>query len=93
MQLKVEFAGGSELLFDAKAIELEVEDELTITQLIATLCEKFIKRDKHLFTMDGKIRPGILILVNEVDFEVLGNYEYRLKPGDVVLFVSTLHGG
>lgn len=38
-------------------------------------------------------RPGILVLINEADWELEGEDHYELKEGDNVLFVSTLHGG
>ena len=93
MKVKSEFAGGAELLFGSKSLDLELEDDSNIKQLISVLCDEHIKRDRHLFEIGGKIRPGILILVNEIDFEILGKYDCKLKPNDVVLFVSTLHGG
>eukprot|EP01027_Heterolobosea_sp_BB2_P002647 GEZU01004000.1.p1 GENE.GEZU01004000.1~~GEZU01004000.1.p1 ORF type:complete len:185 (+),score=24.37 GEZU01004000.1:74-556(+) len=38
-------------------------------------------------------RPGILVLVNDTDWELLGGIEYELQPNDNVVFISTLHGG
>ena len=38
-------------------------------------------------------RPGILVLINDVDWELEGEDKYELVDGDNVLFVSTLHGG
>lgn len=38
-------------------------------------------------------RPGILVLVNDADWELEGEDKYELQPGDCILFVSTLHGG
>lgn len=38
-------------------------------------------------------RPGILVLINDADWELEGEDQYELKEGDTVLFVSTLHGG
>ena len=38
-------------------------------------------------------RPGILVLINESDWELEGEEHYRLRNGDNILFVSTLHGG
>lgn len=38
-------------------------------------------------------RPGIMVLINEVDWELEGEEECELVDGDEVLFVSTLHGG
>lgn len=38
-------------------------------------------------------RPGILVLVNSVDWELEGEETYALQPNDEILFISTLHGG
>ena len=38
-------------------------------------------------------RPGILVLINEVDWELEGTLDYTLQPGDTITFISTLHGG
>jgi ubiquitin related modifier 1 len=97
MDIRVEFAGGTELLFDkAKTLDVKLENDgqdWTISRLIRRLSEKYIKERVELFSVGDKIRPGILVLINDVDFEILGGYEYKLKPNDKVLFISTLHGG
>ena len=38
-------------------------------------------------------RPGILVLINDADWELEGEADYVLEPRDNILFVSTLHGG
>lgn len=38
-------------------------------------------------------RPGILVLINDADWELEGEEKYELQPGDTIVFVSTLHGG
>ncbi|XP_027963674.1 ubiquitin-related modifier 1 isoform X1 [Eumetopias jubatus] len=38
-------------------------------------------------------RPGILVLVNDADWELLGELDYQLQDRDSILFISTLHGG
>ncbi|KAI9731809.1 MAG: Ubiquitin- modifier 1 [Claussenomyces sp. TS43310] len=38
-------------------------------------------------------RPGILVLINDADWELEGEENYELQAGDNILFVSTLHGG
>ena len=38
-------------------------------------------------------RPGILVLVNDTDWEILGGTGYELQPNDNIVFISTLHGG
>lgn len=97
LNIRVEFGGGTELLFDKqKLLELNLQtdgEDWTISRLIRHLAEKFIKERVELFLSGDKIRPGILILVNEVDYEILGGDSYVLKDKDSVLFISTLHGG
>ena len=38
-------------------------------------------------------RPGILVLVNDTDWELEGEGDYKLEEGDEIVFISTLHGG
>lgn len=38
-------------------------------------------------------RPGILVLINDVDWELEGTLAYEIEDGDEVAFISTLHGG
>lgn len=38
-------------------------------------------------------RPGILVLINDSDWELEGEDKYELVNNDTILFVSTLHGG
>ncbi|GAT30764.1 hypothetical protein RIB2604_03601050 [Aspergillus luchuensis] len=38
-------------------------------------------------------RPGILVLINDADWELEGEENYELQQKDNIVFVSTLHGG
>lgn len=38
-------------------------------------------------------RPGILVLINDTDWELEGEGAYELQNGDEIVFISTLHGG
>ncbi|KAM0324050.1 hypothetical protein ACHAQA_008238 [Verticillium albo-atrum] len=99
--LTVEFSGGLEMLFDdqrkhAVSIPAQGEDgtPATIAHLIDHLCKNVMKDSrKELFVLQDHIRPGILVLINDADWELEGEEAYELKAGDNILFVSTLHGG
>ncbi|CRH00254.1 ubiquitin related modifier, putative [Plasmodium relictum] len=41
----------------------------------------------------AKIKPGIIVLVNEYDWEILDTYSYKIQNNDKICFLSTLHGG
>ncbi|KOS18638.1 Ubiquitin-related modifier 1 [Escovopsis weberi] len=65
-----------------------------IAFLIRHLCQHVMKDTRQeLFVLDGHLRPGILVLINETDWECEGEEAYELQENDNILFVSTLHGG
>jgi len=96
MHLTIEFAGGAELLFGKKklhSIELPDTSSWTIKSLLVWIRENLLCERPELFIQGDSVRPGILVLINDIDWELLDSLNYQLKPNDNVLFVSTLHGG
>ncbi|KAL2106987.1 hypothetical protein VUR80DRAFT_5832 [Thermomyces stellatus] len=100
LSVKVEFTGGLEMLFsDQREHQIEIpsvvdEKPVTVGHLIDHLCKHVMKDTrKELFVLDDHIRPGILVLINDADWELEGEESYELQDGDNILFVSTLHGG
>ncbi|KAJ7602947.1 ubiquitin-related modifier 1 [Mycena polygramma] len=106
--LKVEFSGGLELLFsNQRSHKLSVPalvpsiygdvasdtKPADITFLIHHLRDNLLRERVELFMENGTVRPGILVLVNDTDWELEGEGEYALKEGDEIVFISTLHGG
>ncbi|KAI1099880.1 ubiquitin related modifier 1 [Jackrogersella minutella] len=101
LPIVVEFTGGLEMLFsDQRRHSLSIPaankegKSVTIADLIEYLCENTMKDTrKELFVLEDHLRPGILVLVNEADWELEGEEAYEVQAGDNILFVSTLHGG
>ncbi|KAL8059732.1 hypothetical protein ABFX02_03G105900 [Erythranthe guttata] len=99
MQLTLEFGGGLELLCDSVKIhkvtvDLEAEDtKLTMKQLLSWVRTNLIKERPEMFMKGDTVRPGVLVLVNDCDWELSGQLETMLEDKDVVVFISTLHGG
>lgn len=95
----IEFSGGAELLFEKKrkmGIELPVDannESWTIEKLIQHLKDKYLKERPEFFVQGNSVRPGILVLVNETDWELVGELKYEIQANDSILFISTLHGG
>ena len=95
MKIKVELGGGLEILFDkVKEYEIELtENKNTIKDVILVMLDK-IKGDSSLFaTKDGIIKPGIIVLYNDSDWEIYEKENTKLENKDTVSFISTLHGG
>lgn len=97
MHLTLEFAGGAELLFGKQknhSIDLpDSNSPWTIRTLLVWIRENLLRERPELFIQGDSVRPGILVLINDVDWELLDGLNYQLKANDNVLFVSTLHGG
>lgn len=97
LHLTVEFSGGAELLFNKVKkhdVELEINDSVwNIRKLLVWLRDNLLSERPELFMQDDTVRPGILVLVNNTDWELLGQLDYTLQHNDSVLFISTLHGG
>ncbi|KAK7196807.1 ubiquitin related modifier (urm1)-like protein [Novymonas esmeraldas] len=97
-KIKIALSGGCELLFDKQSsliLSGTVPAGATVSQLIDLLRRDYVRERPELFVdaTGANVRPGILVLVNDCDVEVLGGVEHVLEDGDEVEFVSTLHGG
>ena len=57
------------------------------------MCTKYAKAFPLLTESHNISRPGILVLINDADWELEGEEAYEIQAGDNILFVSTLHGG
>ncbi|KAI5303222.1 hypothetical protein KEM56_007777 [Ascosphaera pollenicola] len=99
--ITVEFTGGLEMLFANERkhkVSIPSTNEsgqpADIAYLVRWLCENLLKDPrKELFVLNDSVRPGILVLINDADWELEGEDKYQLQAGDNILFVSTLHGG
>ncbi|KAK2197780.1 bifunctional Ubiquitin-related modifier 1/Beta-grasp domain superfamily/Molybdopterin synthase-thiamin biosynthesis sulfur carrier [Babesia duncani] len=69
-----------------EAIESEIED-------LKVECNVQAYSDTLKSNKIASARPGILVLVDNTDWELLGNRDYVLKDKQLVSFISTLHGG
>ncbi|KAF9404732.1 Ubiquitin- modifier 1 [Podila epigama] len=109
LNIDLQFSGGMELLFDnQKSIAAKVPAKFplqstgtseeahatTIKDLIGWMATTLLKERPELFIgTDGSVRSGILVLINDADWELEGELGYELEDGDEIVFISTLHGG
>ncbi|CAA6663376.1 unnamed protein product [Spirodela intermedia] len=91
--------GGLELLCrSTKVHHVDVElkpgaDGLIMKDLLCWIRTNLIKERPEMFMKGDSVRPGVLVLVNDCDWELSGNLDTRLEEKDEVVFISTLHGG
>ncbi|VEU23538.1 DEKNAAC104760 [Brettanomyces naardenensis] len=98
--VKAEFLGGLDSIFGGikeTKCTVEANDSTlpTIKDLIKHITDHLLvsPNDYCVFIQEDTVRPGILVLINDTDWELEGELDYELESGDVVTFTSTLHGG
>uniref|UniRef100_A0A8C8XV48 Ubiquitin-related modifier 1 n=1 Tax=Panthera leo TaxID=9689 RepID=A0A8C8XV48_PANLE len=75
LSVEVEFGGGAELLFDGiKKHQVTLpgqEEPWDIRNLLVWIKKNLLKERPELFIQGDSVRPGILVLVNDADWELL----------------------
>lgn len=89
------YSGGLEALFnDHKYLTVTPPPSVSnLGDLIKWVKNSLITHRHDLFADGDKLRPGVLVLVNDVDWELENTTEYSLQSNDRIAFISTLHGG
>ncbi|CCG82298.1 Ubiquitin-related modifier 1 [Taphrina deformans PYCC 5710] len=94
LNIRIALTGGLELIFqNRRHFKTQIETGATLSHLITNLQKECQAEKQELFVQNGTVRPGILVLINDSDWELEGEGEYVLQNNDEILFVSTLHGG
>ncbi|KAF4612898.1 hypothetical protein D9613_011134 [Agrocybe pediades] len=78
---------------DAESLSTKEKKPADVNYLIHHMRDHMLKERVELFMEKDTVRPGILVLINDTDWELEGEGEYLLKDRDEVVFISTLHGG
>ena len=78
-----------------KQIDVELADqtEVLLSTLINHLEKNYLNDKKEMFIQSNTVRPGIIVLINDTDWELLDTDKYIVQNGDNITFISTLHGG
>lgn len=100
IKIKIEFSGGLELLFDKikkQSVSLFTKSKgdtsMVLKDVLFYMRDNLLKERPELFLQQDTVRPGILVLINDTDWELEGGIDAEIKDGDTLTFISTLHGG
>ena len=94
--IKVEFSGGLESLFDNKKnLELQVpaDDKFTMKSLIDVLRKEHLTENEDMFMSGDSVHHGIMVMINDSDWELKGGADYKIENNGTLAFIFTLHGG
>lgn len=95
MKITLEFSGGAEFLVNnikKHPIVLEGKD-WSMRKLLPWIRDNLLHERPELFLQGESVRPGILVLINDADWELTGELDYQVEENDTIVFISTLHGG
>ena len=73
--------------------QVSLPSDFTIRSLLPWITTNLLQERPELFVQGATVRPGILVLVNDADWELMGELDYQIEKGDRITFISTLHGG
>ncbi|MEC9489684.1 MAG: ubiquitin-like small modifier protein 1 [Halanaerobiales bacterium] len=94
MALKVKFYSLFRINLKTKGVEYEVEESITITELIKKLDQDFDGYfTQKLLEEDGTIARGTIILINGKNIFHLDKLETKVSDGDVVTLFPPSAGG
>ncbi|XP_071096699.1 ubiquitin-related modifier 1-like [Haliotis cracherodii] len=97
LNVTLELSGGAELLFNKiKKHDVNLPDrnkKWNMRSFLPWIRDNLLQERPELFMQGDTVRPGILVLVNDADWELMGELDYELQDKDRIVFISTLHGG
>lgn len=67
--------------------------QLVMRDLLCWVKTNLIKERPEMFLKGETVRPGVLVLINDCDWELCGTLDAVLEEKDEIAFISTLHGG
>lgn len=76
-----------------RSFNISLENPTTLRQLLFKIKEELIRERPEMFLSGSSVRPGVLVVINDTDWELCGKEEYQIQDGDHISFISTLHGG
>lgn len=99
LSITTEFTSGLQTLFNNvkkhNVVLPETGKPWTLGLLLFWIKDNLlVDKDKcDLFLKGNTVRPGIIVAINDQDWELLGNLNYQIRNNDSITFISTLHGG
>lgn len=88
--MKVEVFGHLRQALRASSLELKIEGRKRLKEVLEMLPEEL---KAHVLDEYGAIRPGIMILINDIDVRTVYNYEVLVSDSDRLTLVPMIHGG
>lgn len=89
-------SGGLELICGREKVhQVEIPEckSMEMRRFLEFVKDNVVRERPDFFMQGDSIRPGVLVLVNDADWELEGGIDYVVQDKDCIVFISTLHGG
>lgn len=72
MKVEINLHGGLEILFGGQPdFPVELEEGSNVGGLITQMRTHHLKEREELFVQENTVRPGIIVMINDTDWELL----------------------
>merc|ERR1712098_272770 len=96
MDVTLEFCGGAETHANGQKFLLLTRggDDNTVRDVFKKIRSENLLTDvENLIESEDSVKPGVLVLINDADWDLFDGANYVLGRKDRITFISTLHGG
>lgn len=97
MDVTLEFCGGAEThAHGEKFIQLSFNEqsEVTVGDILKKIRDENMLLDvDNLIESNESVKAGVLVLINDADWDLFDGPNYIVGRKDRITFISTLHGG
>ncbi|MEM2207508.1 MAG: MoaD/ThiS family protein [Sulfolobales archaeon] len=92
MKVRIELYGFLRNLVGSKDVIMEVPEGSTLREVLSITSSK-VPGLREAINLDGQLKPYFMLFINEVDYELLGGYDYIMRDGDLIQLLPISHGG
>lgn len=85
-----EFFGPARAYAGLKSLSVKINEPLTLMEALKLLPDPV---REFIIDADGRVRSGILILVNDVDARSVYGFNIQVRDEDKITIIPTIHGG
>ena len=94
MQVEIKFFTSLREITGKKADEIQLQNVITIEELLTLLSEKYGKKfTEYIYNKKGKVQNFLSFLVNGKNINVLQGFDTELKQGDTIVIIPPVGGG
>ncbi len=92
MRVRIELYGFLRNLAGSGEVVVEVPDSSTLGEVLSAASAR-VPELQEAVDQQGRLKPYFLLFVNEVDYALLGGYDYVVRDGDSLQILPISHGG